>query len=99
MVAVPEPHTSRAKEAKPGFARAFPRIQDQGRYAQDVRQDSQGQRPCGTTALFRREEIVGHRYATQEQPRAGVRPAGRHRHLQDEKKLEDHDSKTFYQTN
>jgi len=72
VVAVPEPHSGRAKEAKQGIALAVPRIQDPARYAQDVGQDSQGQRPCGTTALFRREEIAGHRYATQEQSCAGV---------------------------
>ncbi len=72
MVAVSEPHSGRAKEAKQGVARAVPRIQDPARYAQDVGQDSQGQWSCGTTALFRREETIGHRYATQEQPRAGV---------------------------
>ena len=72
MVAVTEPHSGRAKEAKQGVALAFPRIQDPTRYAQDIRQDCQSVWSCRATALFRREETIGHRYATQEQPRAGV---------------------------
>ena len=72
MVAVTEPHSSRAKEAKQGVALAVPGIQDPARYAQDIRQDCQGVWSCRATALFGREETIGHRYATQEQPRAGV---------------------------
>ena len=72
MVAVTEPHSGRAKEAKQRFSGAISQLQIDERDAKDIRQDCQGVWSCRTTALFGREEIAGHRYATQEQPRAGV---------------------------
>ena len=72
MVAVTEPHSGRAKEAKQGFSCTISQLQINERDAKDIRQDSQGVWPCRATALFRREKTIGHRYATQEQPRAGV---------------------------
>jgi len=87
MVAVAEPHSGGTQEAIQGIARAISRIQVKKGDAPDFRQDNQGQWSCRGTALLRREEIDRHRYATQEQPGARVRPAGRHRHLQDAKEL------------
>ena len=72
MVAVTEPHSGRAKEAKQGISCTISQLQIDERDAQDIRQDCQGVWSCRATALFGREETIGHRYATQEQPRAGV---------------------------